>query len=93
MINFLKKSCALNEAETQKLEALKLKRAAGEISQKEYNKQLLALQKQFTQDSLQIAINHAQGELDILIASGTASVEETTQAQEALTALKLKKAG
>ena len=84
---------ALNEAETQKLEALKLKRAAGEISQKEYNKQLLALQKQFTQDSLQIAINHAQGELDILIASGTASVEETTQAQEALTALKLKKAG
>ena len=82
---------ALNEAETQKLEALKLKRAAGEISQKEYNKQLLALQKQFTQDSLQIAINHAQGELDILIASGIASVEETTQAQEALTALKLKK--
>jgi hypothetical protein len=89
--NLTKEISALNEAETQKLEALKLKRAAGEISQKEYNKQLLALQKQFTQDSLQIAINHAQGELDILIASGTASVEETIQAQEALSALKLRK--
>ncbi|MFZ4550082.1 MAG: hypothetical protein ACOYN4_21720, partial [Bacteroidales bacterium] len=54
---------------------------------KEYNRQLLAIDRQYVQDSLQIAIDHAQAELDLLKASG----EDTTQAQEALNELKLRK--
>jgi hypothetical protein len=80
-------SQVLAESKIQELQALKEKRAAGQISKKEYNRQLLAIDRQYVQDSLQIAIDHAQAELDLLKASG----EDTTQAQEALNELKLKK--
>ena len=77
----------LSETKIQQLQELKEKRAAGQISKKEYNRQLLDIDRQYVQESLQIAIDHAQAELDILVAAG----ENTTQAQEALNELKLKK--
>ena len=77
----------LSETQIQNLKSLSESRAAGKISKKKYNKELLQIQNQYVLDSLQLAINHAQDELDILVASG----EDTTQAQEALNALKIKK--
>ena len=77
----------LSETKIQQLQDLKEKRASGQISKKEYNRQLLDIDRQYVQESLQIAISHAQAELDILAAAG----EDTTQAQEALNELKLKK--
>jgi TP901 family phage tail tape measure protein len=76
----------LNDAEQQKLDALKQKREAGQISQKEYNKQLIDLQSQYTKDSLTISIDKAQRELEILKAAG----EDTTQAESTLAELRLK---
>ena len=80
-------SQSLVASKIQELQSLKEKRNTGIITKKEYNKKLLEIDRQYVQDSLQIAIDHAQSELDLLIASG----EDTTQAQEALNDLKLKK--
>jgi len=76
----------LNKAEDEKLAALKQKYEAGTLSKKEYNRQLKELQIQYTKDSLSIAIDKAQRELDIVKASGG----DIIQAEEALAELKLK---
>ncbi len=76
----------LNKAEDEKLAALKQKYDAGTLSKKEYNRQLKELQIQYTKDSLGIAIDKAQRELDIVKASGG----DIIQAEEALAELRLK---
>ena len=77
----------LSQTKIAALQQLKADRDSGKISRKEYNRQLLALDRQYVQDSLQIAIDHTEAELLILQAAG----EDITQAQAALDALKLEK--
>ncbi len=76
----------LTDAEQKKEAALKQKRADGTISQKEFHKEWIALQNQFTKDSLQIAIGKAEREIEIIKKAGG----DVTQAEQDLAALRFK---
>ncbi len=72
---------ALTEAFHEKFNLLNQQRAAGKITEQQYQDELLLLQNEFSRKSLEIAIQKAEAELAILRASG-----EDTLAIEAMLA-------
>jgi hypothetical protein len=82
--NFYNESSALVKSFIEKRRIIKQDFDAGKINKRQYNDELFALDAQYEKDILALAIKEAQGKLDILKATGIASVKELQQAQAAL---------